>query len=307
MDEHDVRAVILMGYNDLARLRIIRWCNQRSVSWFIYGDSNIRVDRASGAKGWLKKQVVTRLLSGSSGALPCGTAGEAYFRRYGVPAERIHFYPLEPDYRQIESLTPQQIEEAARRFSLAPERRRIVFSGRFVQWKRGDLLIAAFARLASERPEWDLLMIGDGPMRQAWQSAVPASLAGRVVWTGHVTEQATVSALYRSCDVLVLPSEGEPWALVIIEAAAAGLAIISSSDPGAAVEMVRDGMNGHIFPAGDLNALTRALLDVTDPANIDRMKAASAGVLADWRRRGDPIVGLRRALASAGVLAPAAG
>ncbi|HXE55218.1 MAG TPA: glycosyltransferase family 4 protein, partial [Tepidisphaeraceae bacterium] len=278
--EHHIRAVALLGYNDLGRVRIIRWCRANAVPCFIAGDSNIRIDRTTGAKAWVKRRVLSALLDRCAGVLPSGSAGEAYFRRYGVPPGRIFLYPLEPDYRQISEISQQQIDEAARQFGLQPNRRRLVFSGRFVAWKRGDLLIAAFARIASERPEWDLLMIGDGSMRQAWQSVLPSSLKDRVIWTGHLAEQATVSALYRASDVLVLPSEGEPWALVINEAAAAGLAIVSSSDPGAAVELVRDGVNGRIFPPGDTDALVQCLLDVTDRDQIGRMKAASSQVLA---------------------------
>jgi glycosyltransferase involved in cell wall biosynthesis len=90
---------------------------------------------------------------------------------------------------------------------------------------------------------------------------------------------------------------------VINEAAAAGLAIVSSTVPGAAAELVRDGVNGRVFPSGNLPALTTALADVTALDHIDAMKAASATVLADWRRRGDPVQGLRSALRLADVAA----
>jgi hypothetical protein len=49
--------------------------------------------------------------------------------------------------------------------------------------------------------------------------------------------------------------------------------------------------------------LTAALRDVTDAGRVDEMKVASPDVLADWRRRGDPIAGLRKALRFAGVIA----
>jgi glycosyltransferase involved in cell wall biosynthesis len=111
-----------------------------------------------------------------------------------------------------------------------------------------------------------------------------------------------VTAIYKASDVLVLPSDFEPWALVINEAAAAGMAVVASSVVGAAAELVRDGVNGRVFPPGDLRALADCLLDVTDPARVDAMKAASEGVLADWRRVADPIAGLRRGLEANGVL-----
>ena len=57
------------------------------------------------------------------------------------------------------------------------------------------------------------------------RAAVTAAVRGRVRWTGFFPNQKEVSAVYHLSDVLVLPSDYEPWALVINEAAAAGLAV----------------------------------------------------------------------------------
>jgi glycosyltransferase involved in cell wall biosynthesis len=105
-----------------------------------------------------------------------------------------------------------------------------------------------------------------------------------------------ISAICRASDVLCLPSDYEPWALVINEAAAAGQAIVASQVVGAAAELVRDGLNGRVFPTGDLKALVATLFEVTAPNRIDAMRANSAAILADWRARADPIDGLRAAL-----------
>jgi glycosyltransferase involved in cell wall biosynthesis len=83
---------------------------------------------------------------------------------------------------------------------------------------------------------------------------------------------------------------------------AAGMAVVSSDVPGASAELVRDGVNGRVFPAGDAAALRECLLDVTHPDRTDAMRAASRGVLEDWRRRGDPVAGLRRALQYVGAI-----
>ena len=132
---------------------------------------------------------------------------------------------------------------------------------------------------------------------------MPADLASRVHWLGFVDDATTLCALYRACDVLVLPSWFEPWGVVVNEAVAAGLAVVASEAVGAAAELVRDGVNGRVFPVGDVAALGACLGDVTGPGRCESMKAAAAEVLADWRRRGDPVRGLRMALASAEITA----
>ena len=228
--------------------------------------------------------------------------GRKYFMKYGARAEQIFFCPYEPDYELIARVTQEQVQNAMERFALNSGRRRIVFSGRLTHVKRPDLVVDAFVKISANRPQWDLLMLGDGDLRQSIQQRIPSPLRGRVVFTGFINDQATVSALYRASDVLVLPSDFEPWALVVNEAAAAGLAIVATHKVGAAAELVRDGVNGFIFPAGDLQKLTERLLDVTDESRTGKLKAASAGVLNAWRLAADPVNGLRQALRSCGVL-----
>lgn len=297
-----VRAVVLNGYNDVGRLRVLRWCRDSGVPCLIFGDSNIRGDRARGIKGAVKRRVVGRVLSWSRAALACGSLGRAYFERYGVPPERIFYSPYEPDYGLIRTLPAARIAEASQQFGLRAGRRRLVYSGRLDVVKRVDLLVDAFVAIADRRPDWDLVILGDGPLRDALKSRVPDALCGRVLWLGHVADQSLVSAAYRACDVLVLPSDSEPWALVVNEAVAAGLAVVSSDVVGAAAELVRDGVNGRVFPAGDLAALRDCLLDVTQPGRTETLQAGSPAVLDDWRRRGDPVEGMRQALRSVGVI-----
>jgi glycosyltransferase involved in cell wall biosynthesis len=297
-----ISAVIFAGYNDVGRLRILRWCHRHGVACFVSGDSNIRADVATGVKRWVKRRALSHVLRWATGVMPFGTRGRDYFQRYGVPRERIFFFPMEPDYDLITSLPPESIAAAAQKYGLEPGRQRLLFAGRIIPVKRADLLVDAFVSIAAARPEWDLVLLGDGELRGAVESRVPPQLAARVRFLGHASDMVSVAGVYRSCDVLVLPSDFEPWALVVNEAAAAGLAIVSTDVAGAVEDLVRDGVNGRLFPAGDMAALRECLLDVTDERKTDTMKAASPGVLAEWRRAGDPVVGVRAALRYAGVL-----
>jgi glycosyltransferase involved in cell wall biosynthesis len=105
--------------------------------------------------------------------------------------------------------------------------------------------------------------------------------------------------------VFILPSSYEPWAVVVCEAAAAGLAIVASRIVGAAGELCREGVNGRLFTPGSVEELAQALLEVTASEEIvAAMGRASLEVLDDWRRRGDPVQGVRLALAHVGLLDP---
>jgi glycosyltransferase involved in cell wall biosynthesis len=302
LKDHDIRMVVIFGYNDLGRLRIIRWCKKAKVPCFLFGDSNIHGDHVSGIKAIAKRLIVGTVVRWCTGVFACGSLGREYFVKYGAKPERIFYFPYEPDYALIENLPADAIESARQQLGLTPGRHRMVYSGRLVDLKRVDLLIDAFSAVASDRLDWDLLIVGDGPQKAILQAKIPADLVSRVIWAGFIDDQLRVSAIYRNCDLLVLPSDFEPWALVINEAVCAGLAVVCSNVVGAAAELVRDGVNGRVFPPGDLAALTDALRQMTEPGVVERMRSASTEVLKDWRHRGDPVRGLLEAVKFAGVL-----
>lgn len=301
--ELDARFVVLYGYNDSGRLRILRWCRRHSIPCTVSSDSNIKLDTSTGLKRLAKRVLVGFAIRSAWGVMPFGTAGANYFLRYGARTDRVFRVPAEPDYSVIESVTDEDIRDACARHDLTPGRRRLVFCGRLIPLKRVDTLLDAFAMVATERPDWDLVVIGDGPLREELGARVPAGLRSRVKWTGFLSGSRDIASVYRACDALVLPSDFDQWALVVNEAVAAGLAVITSDVVGASEDLLRAGVNGRTFPPRDTARLAEAILDVTDPANIDRYKDASRRLIAAWRRDADPIQGLRAALRAANVIA----
>lgn len=293
--------VAMIGFADAARFRVLRYLRSRRIPHYIFGDSNVHGDRATGFARAFKTFFLTRMIEGATGVLCCGQFGDRYFQRYGSRPDATFYVPQEPDYDEIASVGPGEVEAIKKEFGLADSRRRIVFMGRLAEVKRVDLLIDAFVRIAGERPEWDVVIVGSGPLEKDLKGRVPAELSGRFLWPGFIDEQRRVTAVYKACDLLCLPSIYEPWALIINEAAACGVAMVSSDIVGAAVELVRDGQNGRLFRSGQIDDLTRALRDATDPANIDRYKQGSTDVLADWRTTTDPVHGYRKALIHAGL------
>ncbi len=304
LQRSNIRAVFLCGYNDAGRMRILRWCRRRGLPVFLVADSNVHGDTVTGVRRWLKDRIVRRAVDWSTLLMPCGGFGAHYFERYGASPARIVFLPYEPDYALIEQLAENDVQRTAREHGLDPDRPRFVFCGRMIRVKRPDLAVAAFLRIAEQRPDWELVLIGDGPERARIEPTVPESLRHRVRWLGFIGDPARIGAIYRASRVFVLPSDYEPWGVVVNEAAAAGCAMVTSSVVGAAGELVRDRINGRTFPPGRLDALAQALLEVSDPAHTDRYRAGSRAVLADWRRRADPVTGMKLALARAGVTGP---
>lgn len=294
--EQRIRLVILLGYNSLTHLLLMHWARRRGVPLLLTGDSNIFCESGHGVlRRTAKRWYIRHVLEVVSGLMPMGTCGRAYFRQYADYEKPSFLFPYEPDYDRLSSCGPGTRQAFALRHGLDPERRRLLFCGRLVPVKRVDTLLEAFERIAEFRPDWDLVIAGDGPLRQALEARVAESARSRIKWLGFL-QFDELAACYHSCDLLAMPSEYEPWGLVINEAVAAGLPVVAAEGVGAAVELVRHGTNGFLVPARDVGALRDALLEATDLNCNRRMRAAAPEILRQWRTAADPVNGVRQAL-----------
>lgn len=174
-----------------------------------------------------------------------------------------------------------------------PRRRRsanILAVGRLVPQKGFDLLLEAFAAIAPERPDWNLVIWGEGGERAALERRRDAlGLTSRIRMPG-VT--ATPGTWVEDGDVFVLSSRYESFGNVVAEAMAAGLAVVCFDCPWGPGEIVTHGVDGLLVPREDVGALAAALRQVTgDPALRERLGAAAQAnierfrperILAEW-------------------------
>ncbi len=302
LDEHRIEAVICQGFGDVGRLRLLRWCRRRGIPCFLTADCNICGDARPGPKRLAKHLVVGQAIRWSSGVMPCGEYGRLLFERYGATRDKTFMFPLISNLELLAQTPAEVMRQVREQYGFDPERRRILYCGRMMKVKRPDLTISAFVALAQERLEWDLVMIGEGPLRQSAEASVPAHLRDRVKWLGLIHDTVELASVYAQCDVLALPADKEPWGMVVIEAAASGMALVMTDIVGASPELVSDGENGRVFPPGDLKAFISALREVTHPERIDEMKSNSRRVLSRWMVESDPVDGFRAAMASCGLL-----
>lgn len=306
--ENAVRMVILNGYRSIVMLRVIRWCRRESVPVLLRSDSSIAYERASHPMALFraaKQLVVTPIVRRCDGVMPMGELGVRFFEQYGARRDRCFYSPSVPDYEHFRSVPELHIEEFRRRHALEPERSRILAAGRFVQRKRFDLVIDAFAAIADQRPQWDLVLVGAGPLDRDLRHRVPDRLRPRVRFLGAIPWEE-MPAAYASSHVFCLPSDREPWGVVVLEAMLAGNAVIATDTAQAADELIADGNSGRLFKPGDLEAFIACALDVTAPDRIDDYRNSARRAMEDWIRRRDPVIWTRRALEYFSIIEPRA-
>ena len=149
-----------------------------------------------------------------------------------------------------------------------PREPRLAAVGRLIPIKGFDMLLRAFASARAEVPGLTLEIAGSGPLDAELRAAAP----GGVTFLGHVAPAAPV--LERAA-VVVVPSRGEGFGMVALEAAERGRAAIVS-DVGGLPEIVADGVTGAVVPPDDEEALAAAIVAlVRDPDRVASYGAAA--------------------------------
>jgi glycosyltransferase involved in cell wall biosynthesis len=135
---------------------------------------------------------------------------------------------------------------------------RFLFVGQLVERKRVDRLIQALA--FCDLHEFELVIIGDGPMRTRWESMANRALRNRVRWEGHMPIDKIPQQI-ANADCLVLPSRHDGWGAVVSEALMVGTPVICSDACGSA-GVVRDSGVGGVFPKDNVTALSALLQEM---------------------------------------------
>jgi glycosyltransferase involved in cell wall biosynthesis len=153
----------------------------------------------------------------------------------------------------------------AERYGLAG-RRVVMTLGRLAgseRYKGFDEVLEAMPALIGQVPEIIYVIAGDGGDRgRLEEKAVSLGIADHVVFTGMVAEEEK-AALYRLADAYVMPSRGEGFGFVLLEAMACGVPTIASTLDGGR-EALRDGMLGELVDPGDGAAVIEAILRALD-------------------------------------------
>ena len=190
-----------------------------------------------------------------------------------IPQTRVRVLPwaLDPQFETLAASNAPQALPAN-----FPDGRVILSVGRWSsteRYKGMDTLIAALPRLLLERPDLHLVFVGEGD-DQAWLEAFVAErgLQRHVHFFSNLT-YPQIAACYSKCEIFALPSGGEGFGLVYLEAMAYGKPVIAGAH-GGAPEVVEDGKTGYLVQHGDVTQLATSIETLlTDSALAREMGA----------------------------------
>jgi glycosyltransferase involved in cell wall biosynthesis len=140
---------------------------------------------------------------------------------------------------------------------IAPKTHVLLSVGRLDGVKGFDCLIDVFTALAAKHPNWNLVILGDGPQRKTLEAqASKHGMETRIFLPGIV---GNVAQWYSHADLYVLSSRFEGFPNSLVEALAHGLPAVSFDCDSGPREIIRHGVDGLLIPAGDVPALRSAL------------------------------------------------
>lgn len=258
-------------------------------------------DRSRHAAKLVAKKAFFKILKSLvDGVLPIGSLNAAYWHHYfGIEIPQFSMpYAVDNAYFQLRT-----VEAKPKRAELMDElgieagRPVILFASKLQARKRCVDLVEAYARLV-DSPARDgdlmpyLVVVGDGEERPRLELQVQEKGLTGVRFCGF-RNQSELPRFFDLADVFVLPSEHEPWGLIVNEVMNAGCAVIVSDDAGCQPDLITDGVEGCVFPVGDVDALTRALRRVLrSPETSRTMGQRGMERIATWDFEAD-VRGLR--------------
>lgn len=280
-------AAAVNGWGDFGSVLTLRCCLRQQLPIVLMSESSAGDERRT----WIKESIKRRILRLCGSALVGGQSHAEYLAALGLSPERIS-----TGYDVVDNLHFARGADAARA-NPEPHRRRLgvtrnyfLASNRFIPKKNLLFLIRAFARYrASYRPTaagdeaWNLVLLGDGPLRPEIERLVcELKVAEAVIRPGFRTYEE-LPAFYGLAGAFVHASTAEQWGLVVNEAMACGLPVIVSNRCGCARDLVQHSENGFQFDPQDEAGLANFMTQITgNPARLAAMGQRSRELIENW-------------------------
>jgi len=227
-----------------------------------------RVDPRENPQPWMLN-VLRRVLYPRADAVVVQTQSVAEWAGAFLPSSRVHV--IANPARTLSTGSPRP--------AVLGQRSTAVAIGRLTGQKGFDLLLDAYARSKLTETGWQLVILGDGPERDALQRRIEElGLKGAVLMPGVVKHP---EQWLQHAELFVLSSRFEGFPNAMLEAMQCGLPVAAFDCPSGPGEIVRHEETGLLVPAGDVDALAAAITRLASDANLrQRLGSAAAADVA---------------------------
>jgi glycosyltransferase involved in cell wall biosynthesis len=251
---------------------------------FLFGTDTTTLAPRDGRawKAALKKILWPRLFRLADQVIVPSSGSRDLMLSLGIPGHRVTLTPYSVDndwwMQQASQVNRSAMREA---WGAGPDASVVLFCAKLQPWKRPADLLRAFAKANIGNAL--LLFAGEGPLHSQLESEAAAlGVASNVRFLGFVN-QSQLPAVYASANLMVLPSEYEPFAVVVNEAMCSGCPVVASDRVGAARDLVAPVSPEFVFPYGDVDALAAILKEaLSDSARLQTVARAARMHIQTW-------------------------
>ncbi|HEV7241801.1 MAG TPA: glycosyltransferase family 4 protein [Thermoanaerobaculia bacterium] len=273
--------LFFLGWGTITSLLGIVACRVTDTPFFLYGDSSFPPPEDTW-RARVRAAFIRGVFALASGFMVSGVLNAAYYQHYGGDPRHFFLLPWAIDnerFANASRFAPGERDAMRARFGIAAEQVAFVFSAKLVARKDPMTLLRAVARM-QHRERAVVVFLGHGELREELE-AFARDHQLQVKFAGFVN-QADLPKHYAMCDVFVLPSTYEPRGAVINEAMACGLPVVVTDRCGSLGDIVQENDNAFVYPAGDADALARALDSLMDDTLRAWMAQRSREIIATW-------------------------
>ena len=258
--------IVICGYSSPTAMLAMAWLRLNRIPFWMEVDGGmIRQE------GRLKYRFKKHLVSMADRWLSSGPRTSEYLIYYGAKPEKIFLYPFSSLYQAdiLPQPTPAAAKLALRRELGMEEEHIVLATGQFVPRKGFDVLMRGAASLPSNV---GVYIVG-GKAPQAYLELQERLGLSHVHFWGFRPKE-DLARVFQAADVFVMPTRFDIWGLVVSEAMAYGLPVVTTDRCVAGLELVENGVNGYVVPAEDPDALAEKLRLVLETDRTEMGRAS---------------------------------
>lgn len=243
------------------------YCTKEAITLMLHCILNkvpyaINCDGAFISDHWIKNAIKRFFIKRAALCLASGKSAANYFKHLGATEDKIVYHGFTSLFKKdiLLSAPSKETKQALRKERNMPDGICAIAVGRFIKSKAFDVLISAWHAVPSE---YTLLLVGGGSERSNYEKQI-AELGLSNIKIYDFLPFDELIKYYQACDFFVLPTLTDVWGLVVNEAMANGLPVITTDMCIAGLELIEDHKNGYIVPIHDAEALTAAIIKIAD-------------------------------------------
>jgi 1,2-diacylglycerol 3-alpha-glucosyltransferase len=282
LDEINPKAVVISGYSLLDSRCAVAWCLSRKRLAVLMSESKADDSPRNPIKEFFKRHLISKF----NAAICGGTLHQRYLEQLGMPPRCIFqkYDVVDNKYFELEAARHKANLSLSQELpGLNDQRPYFLASSRFVKRKNLSQLLRAYKIYRSFQPDgWRLIIMGSGEEETNLKQIVLEEAIPDIVFPGF-RQIKELPAYYAHAGTFIHPALYEQWGLVVNEAMACGLPILSAASVGCAYDLIKEGENGFKFNPNDVTEIAQIMERIaSDSTDRELMGHRSKEIISDW-------------------------